>query len=440
MKSYYFRDYLKRVTPGTVLRTARAVRGLIEPRPIETVVLGDYSFVADTDDGLRINLVIPALDPASAFGGAVTAIEFVLKLQMQLRRAGPVSVRFLSESDSRLEETVIPRVAIAAGLTLKDVAIAAAPRGAAIPTRRRDIFIVYNWWTSLNTQPLINKQSMHFNMSANPKFYFFQDYEPHFYPFSSAHLLAIQAINNKYPLTMIINTNELHNYYIRNGNKSDKNHIFEPILNSNLIKYIDNIKEAEKKKTILVYARPNIARNCYTLLIEALKIWANDRTSDNWRVVSAGATHQPVLLRKGKALTPLGKLSLEDYGAVLRETGVGVSLMASPHPSYPPLEMAHFGARVITNGFVDKDLSRRHDNIRSMTDIRPGAIAAALKEECIAFEQDPGAGLRARSRMPEFLGGEFECLGQVAEEILSLSASCDQSCDAGRASPAGAAI
>ena len=53
----------------------------------------------------------------------------------------------------------------------------------------------------------------------------------------------------------------------------------------------------------------------------------------------------------------LGKLDLDAYGSLLRESAVGLSLMVSPHPSYPPLDMAHLGLRVVTNGFGPKDLS-----------------------------------------------------------------------------------
>lgn len=39
------------------------------------------------------------------------------------------------------------------------------------------------------------------------------------------------------------------------------------------------------------------------------------------------------------------------------DTYAGISLMSSPHPSYPPLEMSVFGIKVITNNYSNKDLS-----------------------------------------------------------------------------------
>ena len=54
-----------------------------------------------------------------------------------------------------------------------------------------------------------------------------------------------------------------------------------------------------------------------------------------------------------------GKASLDEYADHLNRAAVGVSLMVSPHPSYPPLEMAEAGVLAITNNYGSKDLSRR---------------------------------------------------------------------------------
>ena len=74
----------------------------------------------------------------------------------------------------------------------------------------------------------------------------------------------------------------------------------------------------------------------------------------------------------------LGKLSLEDYSALLSRASVGLSLMLSPHPSYPPLEMAYAGVRTITNNYECKNLSRRSPLIDTIDVITPEEIAKAL--------------------------------------------------------------
>lgn len=96
--------------------------------------------------------------------------------------------------------------------------------------------------------------------------------------------------------------------------------------------------------------------------------------------------------------------------------------MSSPHPSYPPLEMAHFGVVTLTNGYFCKDLSLAHDNIVSMNDIDPETIAAALEAARLRFEDAPDAGWSAKSHMPDYLDeGPYSFLDPLAENIRSLA-------------------
>ena len=62
--------------------------------------------------------------------------------------------------------------------------------------------------------------------------------------------------------------------------------------------------------------------------------------------------------------------------ALLRQSAIGISLMISPHPSYPPIEMAHLGMLVLTNRHEAKDLSTWHSNITSTSDLSADGLAA----------------------------------------------------------------
>jgi len=74
----------------------------------------------------------------------------------------------------------------------------------------------------------------------------------------------------------------------------------------------------------------------------------------------------------------VGKLSLEEYSSYLRTASVGISLMLSPHPSYPPLEMAESGIVTITNSCFGKKLGRVADNIISLDRVTEDTIAEAI--------------------------------------------------------------
>ena len=80
-----------------------------------------------------------------------------------------------------------------------------------------------------------------------------------------------------------------------------------------------------------------------------------------------------------------------------------MSLMASPHPSYPPLEMAHFGALTVCNNFECKDLSLWHDNLRPVAIADPEHLAEGLVTACRQFDEDQGVGLSGQSLKPHYL-------------------------------------
>ena len=76
--------------------------------------------------------------------------------------------------------------------------------------------------------------------------------------------------------------------------------------------------------------------------------------------------------------------------------------MVSPHPSYPPLEMSTFGAKVVTNCYANKDLSGFNENMTCLADGSPRALSKALLaitsvysgEGTIAVENDYAKGGR----------------------------------------------
>ena len=117
-------------------------------------------------------------------------------------------------------------------------------------------------------------------------------------------------------------------------------------------------------------------------------------------------------------MTSAGKLGMEQYGELLLTSAVGLSLMSSPHPSYPPLEMAHFGVRTITNSYTNKNLAASHENIISIDNIAPATIADALARACRDFESDPDSGWRGKSLRPSFLEeGPFPFLDEIVADL-----------------------
>jgi hypothetical protein len=273
-----------------------------------------------------------------------------------------------------------------------------------IDVKKGDIFFTYTWWATLNAIDISDYQASRFNIVATPIVYFVQDYEPHFYPFSAAHVHALNALNLDRPLWAIINSSELDGYLTSQGHSFDRKFLIKPSLNGKLRDYIGSISvNPIKKKKIFVYGRPGVQRNCFEAAVSSLKCLVRDHPEYlSWEFVSAGLPHVPEPLGPNCRLNSLGKLSLKDYCQELIESAVGLSLMASPHPSYPPLEMANFGLLTITNDYPCKSMEKYHENILSTRDIRDASIAQLMHMACQKFQENKNIGWENKNLDPEF--------------------------------------
>ncbi|MBE9127387.1 hypothetical protein IQ257_02205 [Coleofasciculus sp. LEGE 07092] len=140
------------------------------------------------------------------------------------------------------------------------------------------------------------------------------------------------------------------------------------------------------------------------MIVEGLRIWRHRfPLASTWTILSAGQPHSNIDLGDGVVIKSMGKLSLKNYAYALGESSVGLSLMVSPHPSYPPLEMAHYGMWVITNKYENKDISLWHDNILSINDCSPENIANNLITLCQRIEADPMSGWEGKSHIEDYV-------------------------------------
>ncbi len=108
-------------------------------------------------------------------------------------------------------------------------------------------------------------------------------------------------------------------------------------------------------------------------------------------LLSVGLAHPDVKFSTGHSLRSLGKIPWSDYPQFLSTVDVGLSLMLSPHPSYPPLEMAAAGARVVTNKFADKDLGMLTPSIHSVESTRAGCCRANSRMIAHVSSVDPSS-------------------------------------------------
>jgi hypothetical protein len=407
------RETLKRALPPQMREAVIEARRRLAAPPLEEIVLHAYDLRAEPSATPRLSLVIPDVAPAKAFGGVTTGLDIVFEVG---KRTGADLRVILDDFGRDVDRSVVDKRARAAGVDPSEVEVVARARE--VPTigvRPSEVFCTFNWWTTLNVRGLIEAQHRAFGGPRTPLIYLVQEYEPGGYPFSSTHMMARLALDSRGPSWGVFNSSELASFVEAQGHKMTRAFVFEPRLSPSLRPFLAG-EPPVKARRILVYGRPQVERNCFPAVEKALRLWA-ERYPEfcAWEVVSAGMPHPPAPIGRGRAMTSLGMLSLEDYAARLRTSAVGLSLMSSPHPSYPPLEMAHFGLRTVTNAYAHKDLALSHPNIISSPDISPETIAAALAQACRDFEADPGRGWRAVSGRPSFLeAGPPSCVDELA--------------------------
>ena len=295
------------------------------------------------------------------------------------------------------------------------MSIASAVPGT-LPVGPRDTFIATFWPTAAFVLDVRRWQASTYGRAADRFAYLIQDFEPAFYSFSAQSMLA-RATYDEGPSTIaIFNTALLQGYFHDMGIRFPVEFVFEPRLSPELHQFVGQ-PAVPRARRILVYGRPGKPRNAFALIVDGLRAWrASYPDAERWTVVSAGEAHPDIDLGGDMAMHALGKLDLPAYAEQLRGSAIGVSMMVSPHPSYPPLEMAQLGLLVLTNRYGDKDLSTWHTNITSLRAPSVDSVAADLADLCQRFESDPAVGERGRLLREDYLddGPQFPFADELA--------------------------
>ncbi len=353
--------------------------------------INPYKFRHVEIDRKRINLLVPSINPEHVFGGISTAIKFYMQLADALGYDQRMILVDALPSDEGLKQ--YPDFKLVSANTdsnaKKQIVSYALRDLSGIPVSSTDYFMFTGWWTAHCTQEAYELFEKECGIRANPYIYFIQDYEPGFYAWSTKYMLADATYKIDNEMIAIFNSLLLKEYFDKNGYCFEHVYAFEPVLNANLKEELLKLPECiNKNKQILIYGRPSTDRNAFSLVIAGLNKWARDYSgSIEWDVYSAGEEHLDVVLENGVVVKSVGKLTIQEYAQTLAESYAGISLMVSPHPSYPPLEMATYGVRVITNAYSNKDLTAFNSNILSLNAVNPSTIAKSLCDICEEYQE-----------------------------------------------------
>ena len=359
-------------------------------------ILLDAGLDAGLDTGAeapeRLNLVLPHVDRLSAFGGISTAVELGRLLAGHYPMARFVSQMPLPEP-GRMFEPLKPG---GAGFGEVGEAVSLAD-GSGLPCHAREVFLCTHWSTVGVWEAYARVMEEAGLRTAN-FFYFIQDFEPDFLGQGPARERALASYGHAKRCVAVINSRELAAYFNQLKYRFARTYTLLPSLNPELASFLDTrnwtlSKPPPDPLIILVYGRPGVPRNRFEAAVEGLALFFEGLAPEernHYLALSVGKPHPDIQLCPQAVLKSLGKLTLPGYAALLEQSHVGLSLMASPHPSYPPLEMALFGLKTVTNRYAGKDLARSHPGIVSIAAPEPGDVAQGLAEACRLARQAPG--------------------------------------------------
>lgn len=178
------------------------------------------------------------------------------------------------------------------------------------------------------------------------KFYFMQDFEPMFYPGDEVYMTIEQTY--RLGFSCIANTTGVGDRFRQ---YSSDIVCFTPGVDTSIF-YPDKqfIAEANPKIfNIVYYGRPENSRNAFFLGIDVLKSLKR-KMGNRVSIRSAGADWDPKSFGLSGVIENLGLIkTIEEVASLYRYSHAGLVFMATPHPSYQPLEYMASGCMVATN-------------------------------------------------------------------------------------------
>jgi len=303
----------------------------------------------------RVTLVTDSISKGSLFGGVGTG----LILGAQIANALNATLRIVTRTERATPENV-QHVLSVYGLRLqKDIAFDFAwieDRRHELELRPDELVITTSWWTTAAALPGIPPRQI---------VYLLQEDERMFYPFGDERFLCERILGRR-DIRFVVNSELLFRHLVQSGlaNIAERGLWFEPAFPANVFHPREDAHRTRRR--FFFYARPVNARNLFYLGLEVIRnaVERGILNPEEWEICFVGKHIPEVALVKGLKVTRLEDLDWAAYASFIGGVDLALSLMYTPHPSYPPLDVAASGGIVVTNRHGPKqDLSRYSRNI-----------------------------------------------------------------------------
>ena len=318
----------------------------------------------------RVSLITDSIGPGSLFGGVGTG----LLLAAQLANRMDATLRIVTRTEKPSPENAA-QILRAYGVQLaREVQFVFIPDAGASPEESvapldihsKDLFITTSWWTTAASLSEIPSRSI---------LYLLQEDERMFYPFGEDRFHCEEVLQNQ-DIRFLVNTRLLYEHLISSGlgHLATRGQWFEPAFPTSL--FHRRALQPAGKRRFFFYARPNNPRNLFHIGLAAIDRAVNDGVLDleRWEIVLVGKDIPVVTFGDDYQPIRCEGLNWQAYADLIGTIDLGLSLMYTPHPSYPPLDLAASGAIVVTNRFANKE---------SLVNYSPNILCAELRVESL---------------------------------------------------------
>jgi hypothetical protein len=354
----------------------------------------------------RVSIVTDSVSSGSLFGGVGTALIFSALLANELN----AQLRIVTRTQ-RAQPENIGHILALYGIKLKHELqfkfAAFYDQKYELDVKQGDLFVTTSWWTTAATLPSVPRESI---------IYLLQEDERMFYPFGDDRVKCEDILRNR-EIRFLINTKLLFDHLISDGlsNIATRGMWFEPAFPAAI--YYPRKKQALPKKRFFFYARPNNVRNLFYLGIEVIERAIAEKVLDpsEWEICLVGKDIPAVVFDGDYVPEKFENLTWSQYAELAGTIDVGLSLMSTPHPSYPPLDLVASGAVVVTNRFGSKtDLSGYSHNL-ICADLERDALVEALRSAVtLASKQQ----LREQNFLNNGLAGDWQqAFGKIIKQL-----------------------
>lgn len=320
---------------------------------------------------IRINLITDSINSGSLFGGVGTALIFSALLANKLN----AQLRIITRTERAQPENVdlilsLYGIALKQEITFKFAAF--YDPNYEIDYSDSDSFITTSWWTTAATLPSIPKKQIT---------YLLQEDERMFYPFGDDRLKC-ESILKTNDINFLVNTKILYEYLVSDGleNIAIQGKWFEPAFPDSL--FHPRNKASNAKKKFFFYARPNNPRNLFYFGIEIIQqaLIENIIDLNTWDIYLVGKDIPNITFFDDYIPRKCENMNWQEYAQLAGEIDLGLSLMYTPHPSYPPLDLVASGAVVVTNQFIGKTNLGSYSNNLICSPLEKSELILALKQ------------------------------------------------------------